>query len=174
MVEVKKLYIVLGLRDAVEAWRRELGLPRHKVIAVSPTRYTGVLRGLNSDFEVVTLESWAQASPELVSAVEQDLEIVRAAQRIDREPTSLIIHIAGHSITIDNRQRQRCAWCGATLLDYDLSFIAVPVGQDPQPATWPTGELVALGGNAAWLVEHKDGDRLPEGACGRIDPDVTK
>lgn len=80
----------------------------------------------------------------------------------------MIIHIAGPAITIDNQQRQRCAWCGAVLLEYDLYNIAVPVGQDPRPATWPVGELVASSGNAAWIVERKAGDRLPEGACGRL------
>lgn len=85
-----------------------------------------------------------------------------------------VIHIAGPHITIGPLIRQRCAWCGATLIDYDLNRVAVPVGQDPTPATWPTGELVAVAGAAAWTVNHLDGEPLPDGACALIDPEVTR
>jgi hypothetical protein len=86
-----------------------------------------------------------------------------------------VIHIAGPDITIGGQLlRQRCAWCGALLLDYDLSRIAVPVGQDFRPGTWGEGDLVAVDGSASWTVEHEDGDPLPDGACGRLDPAVTR
>jgi hypothetical protein len=83
-----------------------------------------------------------------------------------------MIHIAGPDIQIDTHLRQRCAWCGAILIDYDLAAIAVPEGQDPRPATWPVGGLVEVDGPAQWRVLQGDGP-LPEGACGRIDPAVT-
>lgn len=85
----------------------------------------------------------------------------------------MIVHIAGPAITVDNRQRQRCSWCGALLLEYALFGMAVPVGQDVTPPRWPAGELVARDGNASWIVEHKDGDPLPDDACARLDPAVT-
>lgn len=86
---------------------------------------------------------------------------------------SAVIHIAGPDIQVGPQLRQRCAWCGAVLLDYDLERIAVPVGQDPRPATWPAGDLVAVDGGASWVVDHKDGEELPDGACGKLDFAVT-
>lgn len=85
-----------------------------------------------------------------------------------------VIHIAGVPVDVGCLGRQRCGWCGALLLDYDRHRIAVPEGQDPTPATWPVGVLVAVMDGASWTVEHIDGDDLPEGACGNIDPEVTK
>lgn len=86
---------------------------------------------------------------------------------------SELVHIAAGAIEVGPLLRQRCAWCGAVLIDYDLARIAVPVGQDPRPATWPPGELVAVDGCASWVVEHVDGDQLPAAACAQIDPEVT-
>lgn len=84
-----------------------------------------------------------------------------------------IVHIAGPDIQVNNQLRQRCAWCGAVLVDYALERIAVPEGQDPRPATWPVSELVEVDGNASWIRPHTDGEQLPENACARIDHDVT-
>jgi hypothetical protein len=86
---------------------------------------------------------------------------------------SAVIHIAGPDIQVGSQLRQRCAWCGAVLIDQDLERVAVPVGQDPRPATWPAGELIAVDGNLSYVVEHEDGARLPDGACGQLDPAVT-
>lgn len=85
-----------------------------------------------------------------------------------------VVHIAGNWVEVGPFLRQRCAWCGATLLDYNLNLIAVPIGQDPRPATWPAGELIAVDGHANYTVDHKDGDPLPAGACARLDPEVTR
>lgn len=84
-----------------------------------------------------------------------------------------LVHIAGNDVQIGNRLRQRCAWCGAVLVDYDLDRVAVPEGQDPRPATWPVAELVAVDGPASWVVEHEDGQPLPDNACAVLDPEVT-
>lgn len=84
------------------------------------------------------------------------------------------MHIAGVHVKVGPYLRQRCAWCGAVLLDYDLSKIAVPEGQDPSPATWPIGELVKVDGGLSVLLEHEDGDPLPDGACAKLDPEVTR
>ena len=86
----------------------------------------------------------------------------------------MIVHIAGPAITVGDQQRQRCAWCGAVLIDFRFSLAMVPVGQPGPPPTWPGGDLVARDGNASWIVEHKDGDPLPAEACARLDPAVTR
>lgn len=86
---------------------------------------------------------------------------------------SAVTHITGMYVRIENRLRQRCAWCGAVLIDYDLVNLAVPEGQEGQPGAWPVGELVAVDGAASYVVKHVDGDPLPEDACGRLDPEVT-
>lgn len=84
-----------------------------------------------------------------------------------------VVHITGMYVQIESRLRQRCAWCGAVLIDYDLTLLAVPEGQEGGPSTWPVGELVTVDGNLTFTCPHVDGDPLPDGACGRLDPEVT-
>lgn len=84
------------------------------------------------------------------------------------------IHIPAQALRIGQQLRQRCAWCGVTLIDMDLSRVMVPEGQDPMPNTWEPGRLVAVDGRASYLVDHGDGDRLPPDACGQIDHEVTR
>lgn len=83
-----------------------------------------------------------------------------------------MIHIAGLSLVIGGRlHRQRCAWCGLTLIDEDLSRMMAPLG--------PTG-AVARDGVYAFalnaLVEVREGnpkaftvlpeqENLPAGSC---------
>lgn len=43
-----------------------------------------------------------------------------------------------------------------------------------RPASWPVLGLVAVSGPASWVVDYTDGDPLPEGSCGLIDPAVTQ
>lgn len=91
----------------------------------------------------------------------------------------MIVHIAGPAIQIGALLRQRCSWCGVTLLDYDLDRIAMavmPLGDDHPntgPSTWPQGELVAKDGNASYVVAHEDGAQLPEDACGKVPAELT-
>jgi len=85
------------------------------------------------------------------------------------------IHIAGMPVWIGDRwMRQRCAWCGEVLLNYDLSLVAVPVGQESDPGTWEIGALVLMDGGMAAVVPHADGDPLPDEACAKRDPEVTR
>lgn len=84
-----------------------------------------------------------------------------------------VVHIVGMYVRINDLLRQRCTWCGAALIDVNLANLAVPVGQDPTPGTWPVGQLVRVDGNTTVVVEHVNGDPLPEDACGRLDPEVT-
>lgn len=75
------------------------------------------------------------------------------------------------------RLRQRCAWCGCVLADYDLSRLAVhpppPPGQEVRPAMWEPQGLVRVDGNAYFVVEHEDGADLPADACAQLDDEVT-
>lgn len=78
-----------------------------------------------------------------------------------------MIHIAGNNVQVNQLLRQRCAWCGFMLIDYDLDRVAVPVGQVGQaPAIWPVGALVEIDGNASWVVYY-DEQQLPPNACMR-------
>lgn len=75
---------------------------------------------------------------------------------------------------VGSRVRQRCSWCGAVLIDYDLTRIAVPVGQEPGgPGMWETGRLVFHAGGVSYVVAHEDGRDLPAGACALLDDAVT-
>lgn len=85
-----------------------------------------------------------------------------------------VLHIAGLDVQVSGRLRQRCAWCGALLIDYELANIAVPVGQEGSPGIWPFGELVLVDGGLSVLVEHDAAAPLPEGACAKLDPEVTR
>lgn len=84
-----------------------------------------------------------------------------------------VVHIAGLETQVGGHLRQRCAWCGALLVDYALDRVAVPAGQDPRPATWPAGGLVEVDGNISIVVPHEDGQQLPANACGQLDPEAT-
>jgi|WetSurMetagenome_2_1015567.scaffolds.fasta_scaffold380522_2 hypothetical protein len=75
-------------------------------------------------------------------------------------------HFAGVEIQINTDLRQRCAWCGEMLIDYDLSRVAVPEGQDPRPSTWPVGSIVEVDGCLSYVVDHDDGSPLPADTCG--------
>ena len=80
-------------------------------------------------------------------------------------------HIAGDSIAIEGRWlRQRCAWCGKTLLDYDLERVAVH-GPDRTVAMWPAGAFIRTDGAMSSVDESVD---LPDDCCARLDPDVTR
>ena len=84
-----------------------------------------------------------------------------------------VVHIAGLEVQVGAQLRQRCGWCGTMLVDYALDRIAVPVGQDPRPATWPAGGLVEVDGNCSVVLPHEDGQQLPANACGQLDHEVT-
>lgn len=90
--------------------------------------------------------------------------------------TAPVTHIAGADITIGGRRlRQRCSWCGAILLDYDLANVAVmvePGEQAEPPATWPVGRLVRVHGGMSTVLDETE--ELPEDACGKVDDEVTR
>lgn len=80
------------------------------------------------------------------------------------------VHIAGPDVQIGSVRRQRCAWCGVLLDEWDLARVAVPVGQDPTPAVWTPGGLVLVDGNMKATVTHEGGSQLPDNACDRLPP----
>jgi hypothetical protein len=94
--------------------------------------------------------------------------------------SSSITHIAGPDIVWDGRYlRQRCAWCGATLIDQDLTLVAVAGDPAPFP-TWPVGDLIRVDGNMTVVVHEFRGlfpgeepTKAPDDACLRLDPQVT-
>lgn len=88
-------------------------------------------------------------------------------------------HIAGLEVAWDGRYlRQRCAWCGTVLLDYDLETLQSSDGGVPAP--WPLGALVRQQGGSSWVEPtdpsdtHPEESRAPEDACVRLDPAVTR
>jgi len=86
----------------------------------------------------------------------------------DKRPDS-VVHIAAPALHIFGMYiRQRCAWCGTIILEYDLNRIAVPVGQDPMPATWAPMVMVRVDGHMSAEVEavEEDGNiKRPMDSC---------
>lgn len=95
-----------------------------------------------------------------------------------------VVHWMAHPVRFGTHMRQRCAWCGAALIDVDLATIAMPSDQaaqvDPDDpfagyGKWPVGALVAVAGGTKWvLAEPADDQPTPPQACMRLDPEVTK
>lgn len=87
-----------------------------------------------------------------------------------------VTHIAGTVVTVEDRYlRQRCSWCGAILVDYDLTHLAytsdTPVEQR-HPATWPVGQLVTVDGGLSFVLD--EGVGLPDWSCALLDPTATQ
>lgn len=93
-------------------------------------------------------------------------------------------HVAGLAITWDGRfVRQRCAWCGAVLVDHDLGYVMVETpsdGSTPEPPpTWPVDALVRIDGHMRYTVNTEEqlgegqGEVVPDDCCMRLDPEVT-
>lgn len=85
-----------------------------------------------------------------------------------------ITHIAGLRIeTGRGLVRQRCAWCGAVLVDEDLTRVAFEADDpDKTIATWQPGAQVHVDGDASWV--HAEEAQLPDDSCAVLDPDVTR
>lgn len=93
-----------------------------------------------------------------------------------------VAHLAAQWFRVGPRLRQRCGWCGAMLVDVDLSTVAMPTEQaaavDPDDPTcgyptWPTGRLVAHNGAVWWLIEEGPDDPLPASSCAKLPPEAT-
>lgn len=68
-------------------------------------------------------------------------------------------HIAGLRVHVDGRLRQRCAWCGAILIDYDLAAMQVPDEAAGELATWWPGAQILVDGPAQYVI-GQSGDQL--------------
>lgn len=93
-----------------------------------------------------------------------------------------MVHIAAQAIDVGVQRRQRCGWCGAVLIDVDVTTCAVAgleVSVDgveqkwDGPSTWPTGALVAHEDSMWWVVEHEDGAQLPANCCAQLPHEIT-
>ena len=85
-------------------------------------------------------------------------------------------HIAGHVIEVGPYLRQRCGWCGAVLIDVDVRQAMYPTStpvEDRTPGTWETGAIVRIDGVMSSVVEHEDGEPVPDDCCAALDPAVT-
>lgn len=96
----------------------------------------------------------------------------------DHPEPAAMVHVAGAAVQVGNHLRQRCSWCGGVLIDEDLALISVPVGQEGDFPTWGVGELIettALDGQGGmWtVVDHTDGDPVPDNCCAKLSPEVT-
>lgn len=82
-----------------------------------------------------------------------------------------LIHVAAPPLTFGTVRRQRCAWCGALIDEYDLASIAAPVERDAEgniipfegPGAWVG--LVAVDGGHRWAVDDPADGRAPESSC---------
>lgn len=78
-----------------------------------------------------------------------------------------VTHIAGNVITIGLRKIQRCPVRGEKLVDNidELNGrIASPDG-DVTTSFWPVAELVQIEGNRSSVLQHVDGNNLPDDSC---------
>jgi len=76
-------------------------------------------------------------------------------------------HIASNSIIIEGRyHRQRCVWCGALLIDDDLSMQAVPVEQSGErPPSWECGSLVRIEPGNPRVSTKVESETMPDDCC---------
>jgi hypothetical protein len=88
-----------------------------------------------------------------------------------------VTHIAGPALTYEGRLiRQRCSWCGAVLINMDLTMVATP---DPnwQPSVWAFESLVHHDGPVWSVVDPESTEpgtwRAPDDCCMRLPPAVT-
>lgn len=89
--------------------------------------------------------------------------------------TTPVIHIAGADVGFNNLLRQRCAWCGAILIDQDLTLVLVPEGTKNRDfPVWPVGSFVGVDGGMKFSVAFTNGSPFPAGLCALLDPAVTR
>lgn len=104
-----------------------------------------------------------------------------------RTETSGVSHIVSHLVQVGPYRRQRCVWCGAVILDEDLSRMSWKLaedGTDPGPGNgWEAGGVVEIDGSMTRVIPGEEwplsadgsGDRaLPANCCARLDPEATR
>lgn len=106
----------------------------------------------------------------------------------EEEMISKVVHWVGPVTHIATRVRQRCMWCGAALIDVNLSdvMIAIPPGKTEEEAredgsfvlgTWEPGSWISVDGPVTsverTVEEDQEHNETPEHSCARLDFDVT-
>lgn len=90
---------------------------------------------------------------------------------------STLTHITAQELVVDGRRmRQRCAWCGAVIVDYDLALVSAPVGQ-PGPSCFAPGVFVQMFGTfpaVSQVVEDPHDGKYPKDSCMAIEDEVTR
>ena len=76
-----------------------------------------------------------------------------------------VTHIAGIEVEVEGRfLRQRCAWCGEVLLNYDYASISMP-GEWKKPGHFEVGRLVRVHAGNPKHQEVLDEVTVPNDAC---------
>lgn len=106
----------------------------------------------------------------------------------DEEVNSKIVHWVGPVTHIATRVRQRCMWCGAALIDVDLTtiMVAIPPGKTEdeareegslEMATWEPGSWIAVDRGVTsverTVEEDQTHNETPEHSCARLDFEIT-
>lgn len=94
---------------------------------------------------------------------------------------AVVSHLAGQVVEFHSEEgvivRQRCQWCGATLVDENQSRIAVPVGQEPRVLGFEVGRFVDVvspdNRGGVWSVNDWTEGPVPQTACLRMPLEVT-
>ena len=77
----------------------------------------------------------------------------------------IVTHIAGPEIVVQGRwMRQRCSWCGAILINYDLDTVASSDGK--QPGSFEVGKMVDVSGISPVWCGVNNSNTLPSSFCG--------
>jgi hypothetical protein len=89
-----------------------------------------------------------------------------------------VIHVAGMPFVTyppPHLARQRCAWCGALILEAHAQFVRTfGGGHAVLPGVWDPGVMVAVAGERQWQVTSDDPSAAPLGSCWALDPAVTR
>ena len=97
-------------------------------------------------------------------------------------------HVAGPPMKCNERVRQRCSWCGAVLIDQDLTLVGMMLNEDgtvPAFPVWGEGDYIRIDGGMRCVVDGAgvpvvddvesvvDPQDVPDDSCLRLDFDVT-
>jgi len=90
-------------------------------------------------------------------------------------PFDDMAHLTGPHLAYGSVVRQRCAWCGASLVDVDIATIAVhPPPEDPDDpfswvSCWPVDRWLHRNDGVSTLVRTAGGE-VPHNSCMNLLP----
>lgn len=79
-----------------------------------------------------------------------------------------VVHVASQTVQVGSEIRQRCVWCGHSLIEVDLRFVAVEDADQDYP-TWPGGSLVEVDGGLTCIFSSREEGTVPTNFCGAPD-----